>query len=343
MDIPCRMGSLIVAAIFVIFAIVVAGAVVVRRRRLLPATAPPAPIIDEDTNVEDAVEVEEPDEQWAEGDDLLRYPRRLSELEAQLSASFLDVGRQADHLEGRLKGLEGKEGRQDITSRYKQDLALLEQRGRSMRRVLGLVWRTRAILELRAHLAISARQRPQLDDLPGADVDLSSIEAAVEAYEGAARRVRRFVTAIEDRAGELPLVVPGAPQDAEVTDALRREVDAERVRIEETYGTLRERMDHLSDTLVYLADRCRTRSIVEGSPAAIDARDGGGEALINEVNRALAELDDIVEVGELAMADSTLDALAEDINQLERAGLEAQAEADAAMEVARLLEHFPAR
>jgi hypothetical protein len=43
------------------------------------------------------------------------------------------------------------------------------------------------------------------------------------------------------------------------------------------------------------------------------------------------------------MADSTLDALAEDISQLERAGLEAKAEADAALEIDKLLEHFPAR
>lgn len=340
------MGPLIAIPLFLLMIAAAAGIIVggvFTIRRLLDTPPPPVPLPVTRVGPEDAVEVAEPSEQWVEGDDLLRYPRRLSELETQLGASFQEVLRQSDHLEGRLKGLEGKDGREAITGRYKQDLTLLEQRGRSMRRVLGLVWRTRAILGLRAHLAISARQRPLLDDLPGVDVDLKAIDEAVEAYENAARRVRRFVTTIEDRAGELPLAVPGAPHDAEVTDELRSEVDAERARIEDTYSTLRERMDHLADTLVYLADRCRTRRVVEGSPASINAKDGSGEALIDEVNLALGALSDLAEVGELHMADSTLDALAEDISQLERAGLEVQAEADAAMEVARLLEHFPAR
>ena len=338
------MGPLLAIPVFLI-ALVVAAVLVggsVLRKRLqapdLPQQLPP------DTPITDAIEVPPSASvaDWTEGDDLLRYPRRLSELEQQLSGSFEEVERQSDHLHGRLSALEGKDGRKEITERYKQDLTLLGQRGRSMRRVLGLVWRTRAILELRAHLAISARQRPKLDDMPGVDVDIRDIDEAVEAYEDAARSVRRFVTTIEDRANELPLAVPGPPSKAEVTDALRKEVYDEQVRIEETYTGLRERMDHLADTLVYLADRCRTRRVVEGSPASLDAREGGGEALIDEVNLALSDLNDLAAAGEIRMADSTLDALAEDISQLERAGLEAQAEADAAMEVARLLEHFPA-
>ncbi|MFT4980083.1 MAG: hypothetical protein ACI8S6_005995 [Myxococcota bacterium] len=342
------MGPLIVIPLLLLLlaagVVIVAGGVYTIRRLsqpIVPAALPPAP--DTEGEVEDAVEVVREGEDWSEGDDLLRYPRRLSELESKLTASFNEVERQSEHLDDRLSGLHGKEGREGITVRYKQDMVLLGQRGRSMRRVLGLVWRTRAILELRAHLAISARQRPLLDDLPGVDVNIRDIDGAVDAYEDAARRVRRFVTIIEDRGNEVPLAVPGAPIDAELTPELQEEVDSELRRIEETYTTLRERMDHLADTLVYLADRCGTRRVVEGSPAGIDARDGSGEALIDEVNLALSDLTELAAVGEVHMADSTLDALAEDISQLERAGLEAQAEADAAMEVARLLEHFPAR
>lgn len=278
---------------------------------------------------------------WLDGDDLLRYPRRLSELETKLGASFQDVRRQTEHLDDRLDSLKDKDGRDEIASRYKSDLTLLNQRGRSMRRVLGLVWRTRAILQLRAHLAISARQRPALGELPGVDVDIRAIDDAVDAYEVAASRVRRFTTVLEDRANGLPLAVPGVPADADTTEALQETVQAELARIEQTYASLRERMDHLADSLVYLSDRCRTRRVVEGSPTSIDAY--GGEALIDEVNHALSALNELASVGALHMADSTLDALAEDISQLERAGLEAKAEADAALEIDKLLEHFPAR
>ncbi|MEL6346260.1 MAG: hypothetical protein AAFV53_24330 [Myxococcota bacterium] len=277
---------------------------------------------------------------YTEGEDLLRYPRRLSELEQQLSQSFRSARNQMGLLKDRMTGLQGKSGREDIALRYQRDFELLEQRGKSMQRVLGLVWRTRAILEMRAHLAITARRRPQLEALPDTDIAHERLPEAVDAYEGAAHEVRRFVGDIRNRADELPLAIPGEPVDAEINDALREEIAAERVRVRKTYDQLHERMDHLADTLLYLADRCRTRQVVEGSPTAIDARDAHGEALIDQVNGALLALNDLAEVGEIHLADSTLDALAEDISQLERAGLEVQAEADAAMEVARLLEQF---
>lgn len=281
------------------------------------------------------------EEDWKEGDDLLHYPRRLSELETGLEQSLGELDLQVDHLEDRIAALNSKNGRQEIAQRYQQDLLLLRQRDRSMRRVLGLVWRTRAILELRAHLAITARQKPDLDDLPDVDVDIQAIDESVDAFEHAARRVRRFVAVIEDRHNELALVIPRTPPVADLSDELREEVNAELQRLEKTYGDLRERMDHLSDTLIYLADRCRTRRIVEGTTTDIDAH--GGEAFIEEVNHALSDLNQLTTMGEVHLAESTLDALVEDISQLERAGLEVQAEADAAIEVARLLEHFPAR
>ncbi len=277
---------------------------------------------------------------WTAGEDLLRYPRRLSELEQQLSESHREAGLQADHLADRLSSMQEKEGRENLAARYREDLSLLQRRIQSMRRVLGLVWRTRAILELRAHLAITARRRPSLDNLPEDDIPAEELEQVAEDYDSAARQVQRFVEDIRARSDELPIAIPGAPAAAEVTDTLRGEVEAEKQRVIAAYRQLQERMDHLGDTLAYLSDRCRTRRVFEGSTAGLTGADAGGEALINEVEAALSELNDLAEVGELHLADSTLDALAEGISQLEQAGLEVQAEADAAIEVARLLEQF---
>ena len=277
---------------------------------------------------------------WSEGEDLLRYPRRLSELEQQLADSHQAAELQENHLTERLASMEEKSGRESLAARYREDLILLQRRIESMKRVLGLVWRTRAILEMRAHLAITARQRPNLDFLPEDQIPTEDLESVAGDYDSAARQVRRFVDSIGVRADELPLTIPGSPIAAEITDTLRGEVAAEKEQILAAYQQLRERMDHLGDTLTYLSDRCRTRRVFEGSAAGFSGADAGGEALINEVESALSELNDLAEVGELHLADSTLEALAEGISQLEQAGLEVQAEADAAMEVAKLLEQF---
>ncbi|MDG1480982.1 MAG: hypothetical protein P8R54_15435 [Myxococcota bacterium] len=277
---------------------------------------------------------------WSEGADLLRYPRRLSELEQQLADSHREAELQENHLTERLTSMEEKSGRESLAARYREDLILLQRRIESMKRVLGLVWRTRAILEMRAHLAITARQRPNLDFLPEDQIPKEDLESVAGDYDSAARQVRRFVDNISMRADELPLTIPGAPSAAEITETLRGEVTAEKEQILAAYQQLRERMDHLDDTLTYLSDRCRTRRVFEGSAAGLSGVDAGGEALINEVESALSELNDLAEVGELHLADSTLEALAEGISQLEQAGLEVQAEADAAIEVAKLLEQF---
>lgn len=286
-----------------------------------PAKAPPAP--------------------WSAGEDLLRYPRRLAELEQQLAESHEEAESQAEHLGDRLASMQEKEGRENLAARYREDLALLQRRIQSMRRVLGLVWRTRAILEMRAHLAITARRRPNLDNLPeDQQVPAEALEQVAGDYDRAAKHVQRFVGEIGERSEALPAAIPAPPSAAAVTDVLRGEVEAEQGRVLAAYQQLGERMDHLGDTLAYLSDRCRTRRVFEGSAAGLTGADAGGEALINEVESALSELNELAEVGELHLADSTLDALAEGISQLEQAGLEVQAEADAAMEVAKLLEQF---
>ena len=64
----------------------------------------------------------------------------------------------------------------------------------------------------------------------------------------------------------------------------------------------------------------------------------GGEALLHEVEQALGALSELSEVGDRRLADLAVQNLAEDVSNLERAGLETSAEAEATLEVARLLE-----
>ncbi|MBO85836.1 MAG: hypothetical protein CL927_10780, partial [Deltaproteobacteria bacterium] len=102
-----------------------------------------------------------------------------------------------------------------------------------------------------------------------------------------------------------------------------------------------DRMDRLADTLGYLADRCRTRAVVAGSEVQLEAG-AGTEGLLSEVADALSGLQEMARIGDQQLAESALDNLAEDISQLERAGLNARAAAEAELEIARLLEHVPA-
>ncbi len=279
---------------------------------------------------------------WKTGDDLLRYPTRLAELEHKLQLSLRAVDEQVDHLHARRDRIAAKDDRSELMGRYEVDAAMLSRRVERMRRVLALVWRTRSVLLLRAHVAITARARPVLERLPEGEIPHGRLGAAAAAYEDAAGRVRRFVIEVEGRMADLHVCLPSPPAAADVSDADRAQVDEEMERARHTYAELENRMDRLADTLSYLSDRCRTRQVVEGTPVSLEA-EPGTEGLVDDLNGALGALNDLAELGDRALADTAMDNLAEDISQLERAGLEAQAEADATLEVERLLEQFPQR
>lgn len=270
--------------------------------------------------------------------DLQRYPRELEGLEGQLTTSLGALRTQREHLAERQTALASKAGRGELAARYAEDLDLLNRREAGMRRVLGLVWKARALLTLRAHLAESARGRPELPALPAVDDPATDLEAASVQYAGAAAQVRGFLARVERRADAVVGAVPASPGDATVPAEVRDEVEAELRRVTAVYADWRESLDRLADTLSYLSDRSRTRRVVQGSPAQLG--DAGGEALMNEVERALGQLHELAEAGDRKLADLAVKNLAEDISQLERAGLEAKAEAEAAIEVARLLEQF---
>ena len=273
------------------------------------------------------------------GDGLLRYPRRLEELERQLVAGIEEGNMQVAHLEVRATEVAAKEGRGELASRYTHDVELVKKRVASMRRVLGLVWKTRAVLSLRAHLAVTAQGRPALVGFPDpAHLD-RDLDRSARSYDAAAADVRAFTRTIERRANELVDAIPEVPAGAEVPVLAEGEVDRELDAVRKLYADLQQRMDNLGDTFEYLADSCRTRKVVTGGPQGIDV-EPGGEALMEEVSQALAALQDMSEVGDQHLADAAVENLAEDIGQLEKVGLDAQAEAEAALEVERLLDQF---
>lgn len=278
-------------------------------------------------------------EAFFRGDDLLRYPRRLGELQARLCEQHEQALQQAARLHERREELAERPDREDLARRYSDDAGLLQRRAQRMARVLGVVWKTRALLVLRAHVAITARRRPVLDDLPDGDVPFDSLEDAARDYDRASDTVRAFVDELDSRANDLDEMLPAPPTQAFVSEELRITVEGERMHTLQTYQGMRGRMDELADTLGYLADRCRTRAVVEGGPGTIEAGPGS-EALIEELEQALGGLSDLAEVGDRQLADAAMDNLAEDISQLERAGLDAQAETDAVLEVQRLLDQF---
>ncbi len=274
-------------------------------------------------------------------DELRSTPLRLAQLEKQLGEALQRADQQAEHLRDRRKRIEGKDDRSELLARYDEDVELLGRRAINMRRIMAMLWRTRAILELRAHIAISARRRPDLAHLPDGEVKKEHLEGAAATYDAAADDVRRFVTYIDERATDLRHAVPHVPEAASVEEDDREMVEAEQVRTAETYAALQDRMDRLADTLGYLADRCRTRAVVAGAEVHLEAGTGT-EGLLGEVAEALSGLQEMARLGDQQLAESALDNIAEDISQLERAGLDARAAAEAELEIARLLEHVPA-
>ena len=272
-------------------------------------------------------------------DDLLRYPRELSDLEAKLVGSLTEVEAQRAHLDRQRAALDQKEGRTELARRYADDAALLTRRTAGMRRVLGLVWKARALLTLRAHLATTARACPKLPELPNAEAPGVDLALAAQRYAEAAALVRAFVATVASRAVDVEGALPKAPLDADVPEEALAEIRTEQTRIRASYKEQHETMDRLADTLGWLSDHCQTRKVARGAPAEL-ASAARGEALVDEVQRAVSGLAELAETGDRKMADTAVQNLAEDISQLERTGLEAQAEADAALEVARLLEQF---
>ncbi len=269
--------------------------------------------------------------------DLSHYPERLAALEDRLEQSLRAGESQSMHLAAKRRELAAKPDREELTRRYTEDLDLLESQSQANRRVLATVWKTRAILALRVHLAEAARARPDLDHLPQpADIPTEQLAEAARAYTLACREVRAFVRELDRARSGLHAAVPSPSVHAEVLPAHREEVDREAAGIQRIFQDLRDRMDRLADTLSYLADRLRTQQVVEGSSGALDLGPEAGQ-ILRDVSVALRALDELSAVGEAGLADAAVHGLASEIADLERLGLDVDLQADADREVERLL------
>jgi hypothetical protein len=144
------------------------------------------------------------------------------------------------------------------------------------------------------------------------------------------------VAFVDQRLALVPTLVPAPPAEAEIAGATQAAVDAAVAETTEAYRSLREEMDRLKDNLTWLGDHCGALAVIE-APAESVRGDGGPAELVREVEEALSQLADMARSIDPAVTDSAVTNLAEDISQLEEAGLEAQAEAEAELEVARLL------
>jgi hypothetical protein len=274
-----------------------------------------------------------------EGADLLAYPRRLGELLDRLVDRHRAVQGQLQVLGARKDNVTAKGDRDDLIKKYEADLALLDRRAESMRRVMGLVWKTRAVLLMRVHLAITARGRPALGRLPEPSAQKGGFVGATAAYHNAAAAVLFYRDTIGERARAFEESIPPAPLSAEVDDALRAAVEEERVSVRAAYVALAARMDRLADNLTYVGDHFATLAVVDTAPEEMPL-DGGPAHLLEEVAAAVRGLDELAGRVDPTAVDTAVTNLAEEITHLEEAGLEADAEAAAHLEVERLLGQF---
>ncbi len=294
-------------------------------RRKLPALAAPAAPLDADLNA---------------------YPERLAALEARLDERHGAVQDQLRVLTERRLELGAKPDRADLVEHYEADIAHLDRRAATMRRVITLVWRTRAILRVRVFLAVTGRRRPQLGALPesqpGARLTREQLDAARSRFGEAATAVHFYVDEVRDRAARIEAVVPDPPSAAEVDAGVLATVADEVRRTRLAHDELAARMDRLADNLTWLGDHAGTLSVVDDDVQAPQAGPHGESAahLLGEVDAAIQSLNALAGAVDHQLAGGALDRLDDDVGRLETAGLEEQAAAEAEIEVARIVEGF---
>jgi hypothetical protein len=280
--------------------------------------------------------------------DLMAYPERLAALEGRLAERHDAVQAQLQVLNGRVLELGAKPDRADLLARYEVDIGHLDRRASSMRRVITLVWRTRAILLLRVHLAVTGRRRPTLKELPrtgdGGRPPRAELARARAAYAQAAGEVRTYVEGVRERIEALSSVIPPAPTAAERDADTNRALAHEEQRVEEAHDDLAKRMDRLADNLTWLGDHAGTLEVVDDDLAAPAGVAHGASAahLLGEVSAAIARLNELAGAVDHQIVGRAMEQLQDDVGRLETEGLEEQAAAAAEIEVARLVEGFTA-
>jgi len=277
-----------------------------------------------------------PPEPVVPDDDLFACPRRLEELETRLAERHRAVADQETLLGERRANLAAKGSREDLARNYEQDQVLLGRRGASMRRVLAQVWKTRTILLLRARLAATARRRPDLGRLPDPAAGGADLRQASLRFHDAARRVHAYLARVDEDALRLAEGLPTQPPIEEIDAQVLAAVSAERDGVRQAYADLREDIDRLADNLTWLGDHCASRAVADAAPEPMDQM-GGAARLLDEVEAALGAVSQLSRSVDPALANAALANLDEEISGLEKAGMEARAEAEAVLEVDRLL------
>ena len=281
--------------------------------------------------------------------DLRAYPDRLLSLETRLAGRHAEVQGQMRLLADRRVALGTKPDRADLVARYDEDIGHLDRRAASMRRVTALLWRTRAILVLRVFQAVTGRLRPKLPVLPDNSRLLSrdDLGRARGAYGEAAAAVRFYIDDLRERLRALDEVVPTPPAAADVDESMRAAVATELERVRASHQDMLARMDRLADNLTWLGDHAGTMQVVDDEVALPAAGPHGESAahLLEEVDSAVNALNSLAGAVDRHLADRVateraLDELDDDVGKLEKQGMEAQAAAQAEIEVARIVEGF---
>lgn len=272
--------------------------------------------------------------------DLYACPDRLDTLERQLLDRLGGVREQQRRIRQRRAEVAEKPGREDLVRKYDQDALLLDRRAASMARVAGDLWRTRSILRLRAHLAATARERPDLGNLPDPEARGVDPQVAAERFRRAADAVQQWMRRIERRGGELSEGLPPFPGELVDDQGHRVAVAAERQEVLAAYARLQDDMDRLADTLTWLHEHCASLALVRGTAAERGqklepAADPG--RLLEEVATAMEGVAALARSVDPALANAAVDGLESDVSGLELDGREAEAEAKAHLEVERLL------
>ncbi len=278
--------------------------------------------------------------------DLNAYPERLAALELRLIDRHGAVQDQLRVLTERRIDLGAKPDRADLVARYEEDIGHLDRRAASMRRVITLVWRTRAVLLLRVHLAVTGRRRPDLGALPetgvGKRLSREALASAAGQYAFAAAAIHHYLEEVRERLDGLDAIVPASPAAAEVESAMRAVVDEELARARASHIELLAGMDRLADNLTWLGDHAGTLHVVDDDVVAVAGGPHGESAahLLAEVDAAIRRLNDLAGAVDHQLASGAMDRLDDDVGRLETQGLEEQAAAAAELEVARLVEGF---
>lgn len=203
--------------------------------------------------------------------------------------------------------------------------------------MLGKVWKTRAILLLRVHLAATARRKPTFENLPdpGSKPTVATLKRATGHFHEAAAAVRFYLDEVAERRALLPGVVPNPSLEAELDDAVREPVRQEALATDRAYAQLLEQMDQLADNLTYLGDHYATVAVVAEGPASVP--EANAAVLLEQVESSIEALDQLARLVDPGTVDAAVDHLAADISRLEVAGQEVSAEAEASLEVENLL------